>query len=63
MADGGSVIVGSEIDPSSIGTDAAPFDSITPSLKQEAFHQLLGDCIVVAALLGDKNTKATMQFL
>lgn len=53
MADGGSVIVGSETDPRSTGTDAAPFDSTRPSLKQEAFHQLLGDCTVVAALLGD----------
>lgn len=34
IADGGSVIVGSETDSSSIGTDAATSDSIKPSLKQ-----------------------------
>lgn len=57
MADGESVIVGSETDSSSIGADTATSDSIGPSLKKEAFHQLLEDFAQwLAAPLGDNQT-------
>lgn len=42
MADGDSVIVGSESHARSIGTDTAASDSSGHPYKQQAFHQLLG---------------------
>lgn len=53
MADGESVIVGSETDSGSIGNDAATSDPIRPSLKK-TFHQLLKDFAqCLEAQLGD----------
>lgn len=41
MADGDSVIVGSESDAGSMGADIAASDSLGHPCKQQAFHQLL----------------------